>query len=92
MVEKHLKNDYDEESLIAVLQLLPTIFEEECPPINLEDVVKVCPGKTQADSKCFHRHQNYFDKRIYLCNTREIFFDVEKNKNMAALENVSKKT
>ena len=41
MVEKHFKNDYDEESLIAELQLLPTIFEEECPPINLEDVVKV---------------------------------------------------
>ena len=29
MVEKHFKNDYDEESLIAELQLLPTIFEEE---------------------------------------------------------------
>ena len=41
MVEKHFKNDYDEESLIAELQLLPTIFEEERPPINLEDVVKV---------------------------------------------------
>ena len=41
MVEKHFKNDYDEESFIAELQLLPTIFEEECPPINLEDVVKV---------------------------------------------------
>ena len=41
MVEKHFKNDYDEESLIAELKLLPTIFEEECPPINLEDVVKV---------------------------------------------------
>ena len=41
MVEKHFKNDYDEESLLAELQLLPTIFEEECPPINLEDVVKV---------------------------------------------------
>ena len=41
MVEKHFKNDYDEESLIAELQLLSTIFEEECPPINLEDVVKV---------------------------------------------------
>ena len=40
MVEKHFKNDYDEESLMAELQLLPTIFEE-CPPINLEDVVKV---------------------------------------------------
>ena len=40
-VEKHFKNDYDEESFIAELQLLPTIFEEECPPINLEDVVKV---------------------------------------------------
>ena len=41
MIEKHFKNDYDEESFIAELQLLPTIFEEECPPINLEDVVKV---------------------------------------------------
>ena len=41
MVKKHFKNDYDEESLIAELQLLPTIFEEECPPIDLEDVVKV---------------------------------------------------
>ena len=41
MVEKHFKNDYDEESLIAELQLLPTIFEEECPPINLEDIVQV---------------------------------------------------
>ena len=54
MVEKHFKNDYDEESLID--------------------------------------HQNYFDKRSSLCNTREIFFDVKKNKNMAALENVAKKT
>ena len=36
-----LVNNHDEESLIAELQLLPTIFEEECPPINLEDVVKV---------------------------------------------------
>ena len=41
MVEKHFKNDHDEESLIAELQLLPTIFEEECPPKNLKDVVKV---------------------------------------------------
>ena len=41
MVEKHFKNDYDEESLIAELQLLPAIFEEECSPIKMEDVVKV---------------------------------------------------
>ena len=41
MIEKHFKNDYDEESLITELQLLPTIFEGEYPPINLEDVVKV---------------------------------------------------
>ena len=41
MVEKHFKNDCDEESLIAELQLLPAIFEEGCPPIKMEDVVKV---------------------------------------------------
>ena len=41
MVEKHFKNDYDEESFITELQQLPTIFEEECPPINQEVIVKV---------------------------------------------------
>ena len=41
IVEKHFKNDYDEESLITELQLLPTIFEEDCLPINLEDVVRL---------------------------------------------------
>ena len=51
MVEKHFKNDYDEESLIAELQLLPTIFEEECPPINLEDVVKVIKSFAPEKSK-----------------------------------------
>ena len=35
MVEKHFKNDYYGESVIAELQLLPTIFEEECPPMLL---------------------------------------------------------
>ena len=50
MIEKHFENDYDEESLIAELQLVPTIFEEECPPINLEDVVKVI--KSFAPEKC----------------------------------------
>ena len=51
MVEKHFKNDYDEESLIAELQLLPTIFEEECPLINLEDVVKVIKSFAPEKSK-----------------------------------------
>ena len=51
MVEKHFKDDYDEESLIAELQLLPTIFEEECPPINLEDVVKVIKSFAPEKSK-----------------------------------------
>ena len=38
VLETHFKDDYDSESFIAELQLLPTIFEE-CPPINLEDIV-----------------------------------------------------